>query len=163
MDIYYPLHTTTFTWQYSPTTEYRTQTCNSTKWPYSPTTEHKTLLVPPYFTWIFHPPPFPVNNTASQHLCNQSIKPHLILLIFLPLLVRHLSKNLKLRPKELSPRGVQFRPKLWRFPCRCPTNVCTSCTLINVHQAAPSVHSSRVLWGSLLGSPTVKTPFSSPV
>ena len=58
------------------TTEYRTQTCFS----------------------IFHldipyPPPFPVTKYSLTAPCGPSIKPHLTLLICLPLLVRHLSRS----------------------------------------------------------------------
>ena len=103
-----------------------------------------------------YPPPFPVNKHSQTAPCNQSIKPHLILLICLPLLVRHLSKNLKLRSKELSPLGVQFLPKLGLILCRCPTcahhvpfncDPCKFCT----PSSAPPVHSFRVLWGPFLG------------
>ena len=94
----------------------------------------------PYFTWISSSTTFPGPKHSLTAPCNQSIKPHLILLIFLPLLVRHLSKNLKLRPKELSPPGVQFLPKLGRALCRCPIKVRISYLLT---ETLPKLHTPQ--------------------
>ena len=73
----------------------------------------------------------------------------------LPLLVRHLSKNLKLRSKELSPLGVQFLPKLGLILCRCPT--CCAPRTFLAETLSSTVHQAELLRST--ASESCEVPF----